>query len=409
MITPAFGLTATERVLPKFALDFTTGVLDARVSVARALNTSTCVNSSGYIETVNANLPRFNYDPVTKVPQGLLIEAGTSNQLTYSSNFSTLPWYIARILAFGSGSVVDATTSPAGIQDADKLVESTAASNTHLLFQYPVNLSGKVVFSVFAKPVGRNWIFLRAGADYGVFFDIANGAVGANTGATGRIENYGNGWYRCSMYYNFSSPVTNSYANIFLANANNSISYTGDGTSGVYLWGAQLETTVTERSSSYIPTTTVSATRNDDVVSVSGANFTSWYNAAQGTFASTFSAAIATASVLTTDVNGLGRPIYVVGGGGVRIFDGTNFAAATGAYTFNAVASAATSYGAAGLVSALNGGTVGTNSFSGSMGTSALYIGGRPSVSEFINGNIKNIRYWPYQVTAAELSAISKG
>lgn len=64
MITASFPLTATERVLPRLALDFTTGVLDPRVSVTRALNTATAVNSSGFIAVVNADLPRFDYDPV---------------------------------------------------------------------------------------------------------------------------------------------------------------------------------------------------------------------------------------------------------------------------------------------------------------------------------------------------------
>jgi hypothetical protein len=43
MLTPAYALTATERVLPRMALDFTTGVLDPRVTVARLLDTATRV------------------------------------------------------------------------------------------------------------------------------------------------------------------------------------------------------------------------------------------------------------------------------------------------------------------------------------------------------------------------------
>jgi hypothetical protein len=79
MITPAYSLTATERVLPRMALDFTTGVLDSRVTITRALNTATRINSSGLIEGVNANLPRFDYDPTTLAPKGLLIEETRTN------------------------------------------------------------------------------------------------------------------------------------------------------------------------------------------------------------------------------------------------------------------------------------------------------------------------------------------
>jgi len=58
MITPGYSPTATERVLPRMALDFTTAFLDARVTVTRALNTATRINASGQFEIVNANLPR---------------------------------------------------------------------------------------------------------------------------------------------------------------------------------------------------------------------------------------------------------------------------------------------------------------------------------------------------------------
>ena len=65
MITPSYGLTSTERVLPRMALDFTTASLDSRVTVTRSLNTATRINSSGYIENVNANLPRFHFSPTS--------------------------------------------------------------------------------------------------------------------------------------------------------------------------------------------------------------------------------------------------------------------------------------------------------------------------------------------------------
>ena len=87
MITPAYSPTATERVLPRMALDFTTGVLDPRVTVTRALNTATRVNSSGLVEIVNANLPRFDYDPVTLAPKGLLIEEARTNLFFQSQAF----------------------------------------------------------------------------------------------------------------------------------------------------------------------------------------------------------------------------------------------------------------------------------------------------------------------------------
>lgn len=84
MITPSYSTTATERVLPRLALDFTTAVADARVSVARANNTATRINASGAPEIVNANLPRLDFDPATLVCKGLLVEEARTNLLLNS-------------------------------------------------------------------------------------------------------------------------------------------------------------------------------------------------------------------------------------------------------------------------------------------------------------------------------------
>ena len=114
MITPAYSPTATERVLPKMALDFTTGTLDSRVSVARAGNTATRINSSGKIEIVNANLPRFDYDPATLAPRGLLIEEQRTNLLLRSEEFDNASWAKTNATI-----TVNATTAPDGTTTAD--------------------------------------------------------------------------------------------------------------------------------------------------------------------------------------------------------------------------------------------------------------------------------------------------
>ncbi len=92
MITPAFGLTATERVLPRLALDFTTASLDSRVTFTRTGNTATVINSSGYVTGINADLPRFDFNPVTLACRGLLIEEARTNSLKESNTFATSPW-----------------------------------------------------------------------------------------------------------------------------------------------------------------------------------------------------------------------------------------------------------------------------------------------------------------------------
>jgi hypothetical protein len=123
MITPSFGITATERVLPRLALDFTTAILDNRVSITRADNTATCINSSGVISVVNANLPRFDFDPTTLVCKGLLTEPTRKNLLLNSlidgSNLATQSVTVSAVsyvLSFyGTGTVDLSGTHTASI------------------------------------------------------------------------------------------------------------------------------------------------------------------------------------------------------------------------------------------------------------------------------------------------------
>jgi hypothetical protein len=142
MLTPAYALTATERVLPRMALDFTTGVLDPRVTVARLLDTATRVNSSGLIEIVNANLPRFDYDPVTLAAKGLLIEESRANKLlqsnfaaSWSSTGSPTVTLNAAVSPDGTTNATQITSSPGGVFRAVfQDVATTAAAHTFSIY-----------------------------------------------------------------------------------------------------------------------------------------------------------------------------------------------------------------------------------------------------------------------------------
>jgi hypothetical protein len=107
----------------------------------------------------------------------------------------------------------------------------------------------------------------------GASFNLTSGTVGdTQAGVTARIENYGNGWYRCSI--SRAATISATPSSPFFFNSQNSdsatsVTFTGDGTSGAFLWGAQLETGSV--ATSYIPTTAGTGSRSADVISVSGA------------------------------------------------------------------------------------------------------------------------------------------
>ena len=187
MITPSFNLTATERVLPRLALDFTTANLDLRVTFTRTGDTATVTNSSGYIVPINANLPRFDFNPVTLLCNGLLIEESRQNRLLYSEQFNQSPW--ANVRSSVSPNVSE-TLSPSGLNTADKLVENTV-DNNHYIVQDFANTSNTVfTVTVYAKAAERRFLRVvcsttgNANSQF-ANFDLLNGTVGTPSGGSG--------------------------------------------------------------------------------------------------------------------------------------------------------------------------------------------------------------------------------
>jgi hypothetical protein len=114
-------------------------------------------------------------------------------------------------------------------------------------------------------------------------FDPSTGLIDIQSaGNTAIATSVGNGWWRLSVTYTLpASGVTTTGIGLYIydsAGAN----YTGDGTSGLYLWGAQLE--LGANASSYVPTVAAAVTRAADVAQITGAAFSAWYNQTEGTF-----------------------------------------------------------------------------------------------------------------------------
>jgi hypothetical protein len=265
-------------ITPSFKLDFTTASLDPRVTFTRSENTATVTNSSGHVVGINADLPRFDYNPITLVCRGLLVEEDRTNLLRQSQTFQTA-WTVAR-----SSVSADAITAPDNLMTGDKLVEDTTASNTHFVNQ-SVALSALVyTYSVYLKAGERTWArvtLLDGAATFGAYFNLSTGAIGALAGgATAAISSVGNGWYRCSITTTTATATATGNARVILATGNNGQTYTGDGTSGIYIWGAQIEAGAS--ATSYIPTTTAAVTRNADVATITGTNFSDFWQASKG-------------------------------------------------------------------------------------------------------------------------------
>ena len=233
--------------------------------------------SAGLIASVASGIPRLDYATSggTVGCPALLVEPAGTNLCLQSENFSTT-WSPNNTVVSGN---VAGTTDPAGGNTADQIFE-TAASGNHFLAQTMSITSGTTyVGSVFYKKTAGSpdWMqvaFSTTGLAGFANFNLTSGTVGnVFAGATGRIENYGNGWYRCTLIQTASASGTSGGPIIVFTNNTNSItrfvSYTGNTATSIYAWGAQLETGSV--ATSYIPTTTGTGSRSADVISVSGA------------------------------------------------------------------------------------------------------------------------------------------
>lgn len=230
---------------------------------------------SAYIPTTSAAVygPRYDYDPSTvpATPRGLLIEESRSNICLRSQEFDNAVWSIGNMDAFGSGSVANAIAAPDTTVTADFLRPNTTNS-THFVLQSITTLAGAYSFTVYAKAGGYNFVFLFNGTTAnGRVFNIATGAIGGTAGniapTSSSITNVGNGWYRCEIVVT-ATAAANSWRVYPMSSDAASASFAGDGVSGVYLWGAQLEAGAF--ATSYIPTTTASVTRAADVAQLTG-------------------------------------------------------------------------------------------------------------------------------------------
>jgi len=217
----------------------------------------------------------------------LLLEDAGTNLLLQSEDFSTT-WGLANMRAFGSGSTVNAVIAPDGTLTADHIVEDTSTGNHNIGQSAPV-VSGSVCsISVYAKAPAqsRQLQILVANTNFTVtplaIFDASTGSVVSSANGTASIVPFGNGWYRCQFTtISATSSGNNGFNFRFHNGATNS--YTGDDTSGLYLWGAQLE--ANSYPTSYIPTSGSTATRAADVsTSAATTVFESdWYRQDEGT------------------------------------------------------------------------------------------------------------------------------
>jgi len=194
-----------------------------------------------------------------------LLEKQSTNLATYSEDFSNSYWTKT------GASLSSSFASPSGDLSAFKLVEDTS-TGVHGLTAVVSGLTigNTHTISIYAKAGENNYMYMRFryAGNTNVMFDLVNGTIGVSGSnvLSKSIEPMTNGYYKCTI--TASAPTSTEGFRIYSSSNGTDISYTGDGTSGLYIWGAQVE--AQSYATSYIPTNGATNTRLQDIATNSG-------------------------------------------------------------------------------------------------------------------------------------------
>ena len=409
-------------VRPTLNLNFArTKALDPRITFTRA-STATFVGSDGLIQTAASGAARFDHNPATGESLGLLVEEARTNYALYSQQVGD--WTLSNVTATGNSIV-----APDGTTTATLLTDNSATS-THSINRTFTNNQSTTTFSVYVKR-GAARYFAIGGAstspEASACFDFDNPTT--ITYQAGSITNFSsasltvvaNGWYRVvATHAGFGGSGTGT---VYLFTLNSQpansggmsgfspLSYTGSSSLSIYWWGFQIEQAAFP--TSYIPTTTATVTRAADVASMTGTNFSSWYNQSQGTLFGSFKTS-------TTDGNmGLFAAYQASAATTNRISlrPRNSFAdtAGTQQFFFNSVSvstgqQAKMAWGFGSTATLYKDGTlIGTDSsVTLSSVLDAAIIGNyEPGSTGWTNGTIARLAYYPVRLPDAQLQALT--
>ena len=416
---PDTGATGFNSSGVSYTGDGTSGIyawgaqLEQRTSVTayNATTTSALTNYIPQLLTAAINQPRFDFNPTTGESLGLLIEQSSTNLLTYSQDFSNAVWTKTHATV-----TTTADIAPDGTQTFN-LLQETTATGLHAISETYTKAASAITYtqSVYFKAKERTYSYIQVSDGSGngaiVYFNLSTGVIStavagvgtAFTGLSATISLVGNNVYKCTLT-STSNTATSFVAQFGSSTDGSTNSYTGNGYSGIYIWGSQLEALAFP--TSYIPTTTAQVTRASDNASMTGTNFSSWYNNAEGTVYT--DAVVPTASYVSAISDGTANN-YIVnrynssGTSAIVTTSGT-IQANYGSPTLSG--KNASTYKVNDFASSVNGASPATDT-SGSIPTvNQLQIGSFLSAN-YANGTIKKIAYYPIRVTNTQLQALT--
>ena len=363
--------------------------------------------ATDYIETgastaqagILEDMPRLDYSGGASCPS-LLLEPQRTNLYLFSEQIDNAYW-----TKTNSTITANSVTSPDGYTNADTLTASGSGSVSHLVARVITTTSGSVyAFSVFAKKGNTDFIALRhdSGGTFN-YFNINTGTKGATCDASATIEDYGNGWYRCTVLH---TATGSNGGEIYLATANGVTSFAAAG-EFAYIYGAQYE--LGSYPTSYIPTYGTSQTRTADASSLGSLQSNSIINGSTATllFEGLKNGEPIFSNFVITANNNTNKSLLIdnsAGGIRLRVFNASSGQDAT--LTTSAVSDGAFKYlirwDNGELKVFLNGSSVGTATISAYEYISAILREGSWS-----NNTIKQFLIFPTALTDSECIALT--
>jgi len=226
---------------------------------------ATRVNEQGLIENVPIGVPRIDF---SDGKGSLLLEPQSTNLITYSEDFDNSYW-----TKLNSTITSNSEISPNGTQNADKLVDNTVNTAHRFISTGFSTTSVNYTASIFVKKDEIRYTYLRVNDSSGTYisgtFDLQDGVVTQEENGDLSIENFGNGWYRI---IGTATSNANGLSYLELRTSKTPIysNYIGNGSDGLYVWGAQAE--ALSYATSYIPTNGSTVTRLADVCNNAGSS-----------------------------------------------------------------------------------------------------------------------------------------
>ncbi len=402
---------------------FPTSYIPTPASFTSRASTATFYDSAGVVQTAGVDVARSNafFPDSSGVMRsaGLLLEAAGTNLLTHSENMTGTGWNTS-----GQNTPsLNVIAAPDGTTTADLLTENTS-TGVHQFYKTITVATGNVTYSAFFKAKERSKVVLDR-ANVGRIFDLTTGTSSTwlSNPVNWSMEKLPNGWYRCSITINEATTTGEWF--MYLHNGTTQ-SYTGDGASGVYIWGAQAEQS--SYPTSYIPTVASTVTRSADVsssstvtrsvdaVSISGTNFTNFYNQTEGTvFCQGISNSTNNSTYWTlqgSGSNGITALVYPANSLITQAQDNGVLQMSLGFGSYPAVASTKTAVGIKlnDFAAISNGGSIFTDSSVNVPPVTSLvignYLGGGTSFD--YSGTISRLTYWPIRVSNSQLQLLTQ-